>query len=67
MNRIGKIFEIGYLIVAVIFAYETIARWNTEREKAYIFIAMCGLAIFMFFFRRRMRIKREKYLDRSNK
>lgn len=65
MNRIGKIFEIGYLIVAVLFAYETFAKWNIEREKSYIFLAMSVLAVFMFFFRRRMRIKRENYLDRN--
>lgn len=65
MNRIAKIFEIGYLFVALIFAYETFARWNTEREKSYIFLAMCVLAIFMFFFRRNMRKKRENYLDRN--
>lgn len=63
MNRIGKVFEIGYLVVAIIFAYEAITRWSTEREKAYTFIIIGALAVFMFFFRRRMRIKRENYSD----
>ncbi len=61
MNKIGKIFEIGYLVVAVVFAYETFKSWNTEREKSYIYLAMSALAVFMFFFRRKMRIKRENY------
>jgi hypothetical protein len=65
MNNIGKVFEIGYLLVAALFAYEAITRWTSEREKAYIFIIIGALAVFMFFFRRRMRIKREKYLDRT--
>ena len=61
MNKIGKIFEVGYLVVAVVFAYETFTKWNIERENSYIYLAMSALAVFMFFFRRKMRIKRENY------
>ena len=61
MNRIGKIFEIGYLVVAVVFIYEAISEWSVEESKSYTFLILAALAVFMFFFRRKMRIKRENY------
>ena len=64
MNRIGKIFEIGYLIFAVVFIYEAVVSWSA---KSYTLLIIAGLAIFMFFFRRRMRIKRTKYIQQNKK
>lgn len=57
MNRAGRIFEIGYLAVAVIFGYEAVMIWGDQ--KAYVYLILMALAVFMFFFRRNFRKKRE--------
>ena len=59
MQKIWKIFEYGYLIIAIIFIVETVTNWNTDREKAYLLLLFSILAIFMYFFRKRFRKKRE--------
>lgn len=61
MNRVGRVFEMGYLIVAVIFGYEAFLIWG--EQKAYVYLILMALAVFMFFFRRKFRKKRE---DRFN-
>jgi len=57
MTKISKFFEYGYLIVAIIFIVEGILRWNTDREKAYLFLGFSILAIFMYFFKKHFRKK----------
>ncbi|SNR46802.1 hypothetical protein SAMN06265371_103299 [Lutibacter agarilyticus] len=59
MNRASKIFEFGYLIVAVIFLVETFLNWSEKRESAYMMLLFAVLAIFMYFFRKRFRKKME--------
>jgi len=59
MTKFWKFFEIGYLILAIILIYETITRWNSEREKAYLFLGFSVLAIGMYFFKKRFRKKVE--------
>jgi mannose/fructose/N-acetylgalactosamine-specific phosphotransferase system component IIC len=59
MTKFWKFFEIGYLIIAIVLIYETISRWNSEREKAYLFLGFSVLAIFMYFFKKRFRKKVE--------
>lgn len=59
MQKIWKIFEYGYLMIAIIFIFETVTNWNTDREKAYLLLLFSVLAIFMYFFRKRFRKKRE--------
>jgi len=59
MQKIWKIFEYGYLIIAIVFIIETIINWNTNRERAYLLLLFSAVAIFMFFFRRRFRNKFE--------
>ena len=59
MQKIWKIFEYGYLIIAVVFIVETVTNWNTDREKAYLLLLFSVVAIFMYFFRKRFRKKRE--------
>ncbi len=60
MNRYYKFIEIGYLIISIVFLYEGITRFNSEREKAYIFLAFAGLAIFTYFFKKRFRKRFEQ-------
>ena len=59
MQKIWKIFEYGYLIIAIVFIVETVLNWNKDREKAYLLLFFSVLAIFMYFFRKRFRNKFE--------
>ena len=60
MSKMWKIFEYGYLVVAIIFIIETVLKWNTDREKAYMSLLFAAVAIFMYFFRKRFRARIEK-------
>lgn len=60
MNKFYKFIELGYLIIAVVFLYEGITRFNSEREKAYIFLIFAALAIFTYFFKKRFRKRFEQ-------
>lgn len=57
MMKFSKFFEIAYLAVAVFFIYEVFRIWDSERNRAYVFIFLAAIAIFMFFFRRHFRKK----------
>jgi uncharacterized membrane protein len=63
-NRVYKLFEYFYLIIAVFFSYEVFVNWGENRDRAYLFLFFVAMAIFMFFFRRRFRKKME---DRNDK
>lgn len=58
-----KLFEIAYLVIAVISIYEVVANWNTERDRSYIFMVFAVISVFMFFFRR---YYRKKFQRRKN-
>jgi membrane protein implicated in regulation of membrane protease activity len=60
MQKVWKIFEYGYLLIAIVFIVETVLKWNTEREKAYLLLVFAVLAVVMYFFRRRFRNRMEK-------
>ena len=64
MEKFRRIIEYGYLIVAIVFAVETVINWNENRERAYLMLIFSILAVFMYFFKRRFRIKLE---SRNNK
>ncbi|MBE0423296.1 MAG: LPXTG cell wall anchor domain-containing protein [Lutibacter sp.] len=59
MQKIWKIFEYGYLIIAIVFGVETVLKWSEDRERAYLLAGFALVAIFMYFFRRRFRKRRE--------
>lgn len=61
MAKYFKFFEIAYLVIAIVFIVETVLRWNSEPNKAYIFLAFAVLAVFMYFFRKKYRKKFEKH------
>jgi positive regulator of sigma E activity len=61
MAKYFKFFEIAYLVIAIIFIVETILRWNSEPNKAYIFLAFAVLAVFMYFFRKKYRKRFENH------
>lgn len=53
----SRIFEIGYLIIAIVFLVETFVNWNEDRNRAYMMLLFSVLAVFMYFFRKRFRKK----------
>ncbi|MCB0374947.1 MAG: hypothetical protein KDD04_03415 [Sinomicrobium sp.] len=59
-----RLFEIVYLVIAVLSVIETYREWNTDRSRAYIFLFFAVIAIFMFFFRKHYR---KKFQSRQNK
>ncbi len=61
MAKYYKFFEYAYLVIAIVFIIETALNWNTEPQKAYIFLAFSALAIFMYFFRKKFRKKFENH------
>ena len=65
MKRIYKFIEYGYLLIAIILIVESIMHWNSNRQKAYIFLAFSILAILMYFFKKHFRRKIENN-DKKN-
>lgn len=60
MNKLWKIIQYGYLVVAVICLVEGVIRFNSDRNKAYLFLIVAVLVTFMYFVKRRLRQKIEK-------
>ncbi|MCI2229050.1 hypothetical protein MC378_07715 [Polaribacter sp. MSW13] len=59
MNKLWKLFQYGYLIVAVFFFIEAIISWSTDREKSYLFLGFSIFITLVFFFKRHFRKKIE--------
>lgn len=58
--KLQKFFQYAYLVFAVLFTYEAIVNWNSDRNRAYMMLAIAALAVFMFFFRMRFAKKMEE-------
>ncbi len=61
MAKYFKFFEIAYLVIAIVFIVEAVLRWNSDPNKAYIFLAFAVLAVFMYFFRKKYRKRFQKH------
>ena len=60
MQKLWKIFEYGYLIIAIVFLIETVLNWHENRERAYLLFLFSVVAIVIYFFRKRFRKRVEK-------
>jgi len=60
--KLLQLLQYAYLIFAVLFLYDVISKWNTDRNGAYISLLFVVLAIFMFFFRKKFR---KRFEDRG--
>ncbi len=60
MQKIWKIFEYGYLFIALVLIVETVINWNSNRQRAYLFLVFSGIAVFMYFFKKRFRKRIER-------
>jgi len=56
--NIYKVFEIGYIIIAIFFIIQAILKFSTDPKKASLFLLFAILAAFMYFFKRRFRKNR---------
>ncbi|NRD21703.1 hypothetical protein HNV10_00520 [Winogradskyella litoriviva] len=62
--KIQKIFHYAYIVFAILFLYDAISKWSTDRNGAYMMLFFTALATFMFFFRKRFSKRQE---ERNNK
>jgi LPXTG-motif cell wall-anchored protein len=67
MVKFWKFFEYAYLVIAIIFIVEGVARWSSDKNRAYLFIGFAVLAVFMYFFRKRFRKRIEARNKEQNK
>jgi hypothetical protein len=56
--KLYKIFEYGYLVIALFFIVSGIMKFSTDSKKAMLFLFFGVIAIFMFFFKRWFRKNR---------
>lgn len=59
-TKLYKIFEYAYILMAIFSIYLVVTNWETDRDRAYLFVFFALVAIFMFFFKRRFRRNLEK-------
>ena len=57
MQKVNRLFEIGYLVIAITFIINAITTISTNKTKALLFGAFAIMAIFMYFFKRNYRKK----------
>ncbi|NQX86454.1 MAG: hypothetical protein HRT67_11225 [Flavobacteriaceae bacterium] len=48
-----KFFQYAYLAFVVLFVCDSIVHWNADGNRVYMSLAFAGLALFMFFFKRK--------------
>ena len=59
MNTVWKIFQYGYLVVALICLVEGFLSWGADKHKSYMFFGASIFIILVFFFKRHFRKKVE--------
>jgi len=62
-NKIYKLFEYFYFVMAAFSLYLVSTHWADNRGRAYMFIFFAIVAVFMFFFKRKFR----KMIEQRNK
>jgi len=64
-NKVYQLFEYLYIVMAIFSIYLVITNWETDRNKAYLFILFAFVGVFMFLFKRNFR-KKMKERNRDN-
>lgn len=59
-----KYTQYVYLVFALFFIFDAISKWNDPTATPLLSLAIAGVAIFMFFFRRKFS---KKFDDRNKK
>jgi len=57
MQKVNRMFEIGYFVIAVIFFINAATTISSNKSKALLYGAFAIMATFMFFFKRNYRKK----------
>lgn len=60
MGKYLRFSEIAYIGIILFSIYSAVDRWNTDRNKAYIFVAFSIFLTIMLYFKRRFRIRYEE-------
>ncbi|ARV07593.1 hypothetical protein BTO04_13235 [Polaribacter sp. SA4-10] len=60
MTKIWKLFQYGYLFIAIICLIEGILKWNSDRNTAIILFIFSVFITLVFFFKRHFRKKVEQ-------
>jgi len=60
-NKIYRLFEYAYIVMAVFSAYIVIDNWDDNRGRSYLFALFGVVAVLMFFFKRKFRKKIEAH------
>lgn len=60
MNKVWKLFQYGYLLVAVICLVEGVLSFNENRNKAILLLIFSVFITLVFFFKRKFRKKVEE-------
>ncbi|MFT5236785.1 MAG: FtsH-binding integral membrane protein [Flavobacteriaceae bacterium] len=60
-NKIYRLFEYAYIVMAVFSAYIVIDNWEENRSRSYLFALFGIVAVLMFFFKRKFRKKIEAH------
>ena len=51
-GKIYKLFEYGYIAMAIFSMYLVLTNWSENRERSYMFIIFAVVAVGMYFFKR---------------
>jgi FtsH-binding integral membrane protein len=51
-GKIYKLFEYGYIAMALFSIYLVFTNWSENRERSYMFIIFAVVAVGMYFFKR---------------
>jgi len=54
MQKLNKIFQYLYLIIAIVFFIDAIVTFSSNKSKALLLGAFAIMAVFMFFLKRKM-------------
>ena len=60
--KLLKFLQYAYLFFLVLFLYDAISNWNSDRGRAYMSLLFAALALFMYFFRKKYR---KRFEDRG--
>lgn len=57
MMKIFRFFELAYIAIMFFFLYQAYVEWGKEDSRSILYICFAGVAIFMYFFKRKFRKK----------
>ena len=65
-GKIYKLFEYGYIAMALFSIYLVLTNWSENRERSYMFIIFAVVAVGMYFFKRWFRKKHGKIVPNNS-